>query len=343
LGLVVEAMTYGAVDAKVAAVVAFVVAQVFVVVSGLRGSAWVAAIKDVLVVAVVAFLIVYLPLHYVGGIGPLLDRAVADHAEWLTFPGPAGPAFGPTWFISTVLLNAVTIVVYPNNVAAYLAASGPNVLRRNSFLLPWYQLLLFVPMAVGLTALVAIPTLADPDMALLRLVTDSLPAPAVGLVGVAAALSALVPTSVFMLAIGTLWGRTVLGGGLRAARSGDPLADGRQLRRAQWVCVASGAVALGGALFAPALLVRLSLLSYEGFAQLVPVVILGLLWRGMSRQGAWAGLASGVAVVVVLNTTGHDPVFGVNGGLLGLAVNLIVVVTMSRFAPRRIQAVDSSV
>ncbi len=335
LGKVVEAMTYGAVDAKVAAVIAFVVAQVFVVVSGLRGSTWVAAVKDVLVVAVIVYLIVYLPLHYVGGLGPLFDRLVIDNREWLLFPGHTQPGLGAAWFISTVLLNAVTIVVYPNNVAAYMAARGPNVLRHNSILLPWYQLLLFVPMAIGLTALVAIPTLADPDMALLTLVTDSLPAWLAGVVGVAAALSALVPTSVFMLAIGTLWGRTILGGGVRAARGGDVLTDLRQLRWAQVVCVGAGLFALAGALWAPALLVRLSVLSYEGFAQLVPVVVLGLLWPRMSRAGAWAGMVAGVAVVVALNATGNDPLLGINAGLFGLAANLAVNAAVSSSGARR--------
>ncbi|MDG3016003.1 sodium:solute symporter family protein [Speluncibacter jeojiensis] len=334
MGAVVGAMTYGAVDAKVAAVIAFLVAEGFILVSGLRGSAWVSALKDVLVIAVVLFLAIYLPWHYFDGIGGLLDRMVAERPQWLTFPGHHSGSPGGAWFVSTVLLNGLTLSVFPNNVSAYLSAKDPNTLRRNSILLPWYQLLLFIPMMIGVAALFVVPALRDSDLALYTLVTDSLPAPVVALIGVAGALSAIVPMSVFMLALGTMWGRTVLGGGLTGRRA----SDARQKRLAQLVCFLVGLVALVGALFVPVLLVRLSVLSYEGFAQLVPPVLLALLWKSMTVRGAVCGLAAGLAVTVSLVWSGNDPLFGVNAGLIALGVNVAVNATVSRFdarGPRR--------
>ncbi len=190
MGVVVNAMTYGGIDLKVAAVISFVVAEVFILVSGLRGSAWVSAFKDVLVILAVVFLAVYIPVHYLGGLGDLMQRMVTERPEWLTFPGHASGGRDSVWFLSTVALNAVTITIFPTTVAGYLSARSPNALRRNALLLPWYQLLLFVPMVVGATALFVMPTLGNPDLALFTLVTDSLPAPAVAVIGVAGALSA---------------------------------------------------------------------------------------------------------------------------------------------------------
>jgi Na+/proline symporter len=337
MGVVVNAMSYGGVDLHVAAVVSFVVAEAFILVSGLRGSAWVSALKDVLVIFAVVFLAVYVPVHYVDGAGAFLQRMITEKPQWLTFPGHESGGRGAAWFISTVLLNGVTIVIFPNTVASYLGARSPNALRRNSVLLPWYQLLLFIPMMVGATALFVVPALKNSDLALFTLVTASLPAPLVAVIGVAGALSAIVPMSVFALAIGTLWGKTLLGGGNGAdPRSRPrPLDDGRTKLLSQVVCFLAGLIALAGSLFYPSALVQLSVLSYEGLAQLVPIVLLALFWRRMTTTGAVTGLAVGTAITVGLWLADRDPLYGVNAGLIGLTANLLVTALLSHARPSR--------
>ncbi|MER7200990.1 sodium:solute symporter [Streptomyces sp. CB01635] len=338
MGVVVNAMTYGSVDLHVAAVISFVVAEVFILVSGLRGSAWVSALKDVLVILAVVFLAVYIPMHYLGGVSDFMQRMVTEKPEWLTFPGHVSGGRNAAWFLSTVVLNAVTITIFPTTVAGYLSAKSPNTLRRNALLLPWYQLLLFVPMMVGATALFVLPGLGNPDLALFKLVTDSLPSPVVAVIGVAGALSAIVPMSVFMLSIGTLWGKTVLGGGNGAdpRRPRPAVTDDHDLRtkrRSQAVCVLAGLVALGGSLFYPNTLVQLSVLSYEGLAQLVPVVLLSLFWRRMTARAGISGMLVGLAVMTGLWATDNDPWHGVNGGIIALAANLVVTFAVTRVTP----------
>ncbi|RCG23138.1 sodium:solute symporter family protein [Streptomyces diacarni] len=342
MGVVVNAMTYGSVDLHVAAVISFVVAEAFVLVSGLRGSAWVSVLKDVLVIIAVVFLAVWVPLHYLDGYGDFMTRMVNERPEWLTFPGHDSGGLNGTWFVSTLLLNAVTISIFPTTVAGYLSAKSPNALRRNALLLPWYQLLLFIPMMVGAVALFALPTLGNPDLALFRLVTDSLPSPVVAVIGVAGALSAIVPMSVFMLAIGTLCGRTLLGGGngsdprSRTRRSTAPgSADDVRIKRlSQLVCFLAGLVALLGSLFYPNTLVQLSVLSYEGLAQLVPLALLSLFWRRLTAAAGVAGTLVGLAVVLLLWWTDNDPWHGVNGGVLALAANLLVAAAVTYAGPR---------
>ena len=260
-------------------------------------------------------------------------------------PRPRSGGLNGTWFVSTLLLNAVTITVFPTTVAGYLSAKSPNALRRNALLLPWYQLLLFIPMMVGAAALFVLPALGNPDLALFRLVTDSLPAPLVAVIGVAGALSAIVPMSVFMLAIGTLCGRTLLGGGNgsdprsrargRTHRDTVPgsAEDVRVKRLSQLVCFLAGLVALAGSLFHPDTLVQLSVLSYEGLAQVVPLALVSLFWRRMTAAAGVAGLFTGLGVVLLLWATDNDPYHGVNGGLLGLAANLLVVLAVTRARP----------
>ncbi|MFE0104074.1 sodium:solute symporter [Streptomyces sp. NPDC059009] len=325
MGVVVSTISYGAISLNWAYFIGFAVTVGFVVVSGLRGSAWVSVLKDLLVIVTLAFLAVYVPLHYFDGYGDFLHRVTSEKSAWLTLPGSGGSPYGTGWFVTTSFLNALTVVIFPTTVAGYLGAKSADGLRRNAIWLPAYNVLLFVPMLLGIAALFVVPGLAGAgsNLALFELVVDSLPAWVVGVVGVAAALSSIVPMAVFMLVIGTMWGSSVL-----------PLVPRwrgavRQRVGSQVVVVVAGALALVMTYAAPNTLVRLSLISYEGMAQLVPMVLLGLVWRKLSLVGALSGLVVGVVIVCVLVFSEHDPVLGVNAGILALGVNLLVALGVS--------------
>ncbi len=67
-------------------------------------------------------------------------------------PRPRVRRPGPGWFITTSLLNSLTVVIFPTTVAGYLGARSADALRRNAVLLPFYNVLLFVPMLLGMAA-----------------------------------------------------------------------------------------------------------------------------------------------------------------------------------------------
>ncbi|MFD7238153.1 sodium:solute symporter [Streptomyces syringium] len=331
MGVVVSTISYGAISLNWAYFIAFAVTTGFVVVSGLRGSAWVSVLKDVLVIGTLGFLAIYVPLHYFDGYGPFLDRLVAEKPDWLTFTGHGGSGLGGSWFVTTSFLNSLTVVIFPTTVAGYLGARSADGLRRNAMLLPFYNVLLFVPMLLGMAAIFVVPGLAGPgsNLALFKLVVDSLPAWAVGVIGVAAALSSIVPMAVFMLVIGTMWGKSVLG--VMPGLAGRP---DRQKTGAQVVVVAAGGLALLLTYTEPNTLVRLSLISYEGMAQLVPMILLGLVWRKLTLWGAVSGLVAGGTLVCALVFTENDPLWGVNAGAVALGLNLVVALTVSWLGPK---------
>ncbi|MFJ9180281.1 sodium:solute symporter [Streptomyces sp. NPDC102360] len=334
MGVVVSTISYGAISLNWAYFIGFAVTTVFVVVSGLRGSAWVSVLKDALVIVTLAFLAVYVPLHYFDGYGDFLGRLVEEKSAWLTLPGSGGSPYGEGWFATTTFLNALTVVIFPTTVAGYLGARSADALRRNAMWLPAYNVLLFVPMLLGMAALFVVPGLtgADSNLALLKLVVDSLPAWVVGIVGVAAALSSIVPMAVFMLVIGTMWGSSVMSLVPRWRGSSEASSQA-QKAGSQIVVVVAGSVALVLTYAAPNTLVRLSLISYEGMAQLVPMLLVGLLWRRLSFVGAVSGLVVGVGIVCGLVFSEHDPVFGMNAGIVALAANLAVTLAVTYMRP----------
>ncbi|MGW5642288.1 sodium:solute symporter family protein [Saccharopolyspora sp. NPDC003762] len=325
MGVVVSTISYGTIGLGAGYIIAFLVTEAFIIFSGLRGSAWVSILKDSLVIITLLVVFVYVPVHYFGGLGPMLDRLVSERPEWLVLPGHGKESLGMLWFATTGLLNGVVYTIFPTTVAGYLGAKNPGVLRRNAIIMPFYQVLLFVPILLGLAAVFVVPGLDDSNLAMFKLVVDSMPAWLVGLVGVAGALSSIVPMAVFMLVIGTMWGRSVLGVHPRTAP--------HQKQLSQLVTFVVGLVALLFTFISPSTLVQLSVLSYQGLAQLLPVVLISLLWKRMSTAAAASGLAAGVVVVASLVLTGNDPWLGINAGLLGLAANVLVNVAVTLARP----------
>ncbi|MBN8909764.1 MAG: sodium:solute symporter family protein, partial [Rhodospirillales bacterium] len=71
LGIIVGTASYGAIPNAAAIWVGAAVVTAYVMVSGVHGSAWTAALKDGAILAVVVCLGIYLPLHYYGGFGAM--------------------------------------------------------------------------------------------------------------------------------------------------------------------------------------------------------------------------------------------------------------------------------
>ena len=77
-GIIVSEASYGSIGPATAVWTGTVTLVGYVVVSGVRGSAWTAALKDVMILIVVVIIGIYLPVHYYGGYGADVpgDRAI---------------------------------------------------------------------------------------------------------------------------------------------------------------------------------------------------------------------------------------------------------------------------
>ena len=71
LGIIVEVAGYGAISSTVAIWAGAVIVAAYVMVSGVHGSAWTSVAKDILILAVVVFLGLYLPWYYYGDLGSM--------------------------------------------------------------------------------------------------------------------------------------------------------------------------------------------------------------------------------------------------------------------------------
>jgi SSS family solute:Na+ symporter len=333
LGIIVAAASYGTVSSTWAGAMGAIVTVAYVMVSGVRGSAWMAVAKDILILAIVVFLGLYLPIHYAGGIGRMFAAIEAAKPGFLALPAQGQNV---AWYVSTVALTALGFFMWPHTFASLYTARDERIFRRNAVILPLYQLILLFVMFVGFTALIEVPDLkgADADLALLRLSIKSFDPWFVGIIGAAGVLTALVPGSMIMMATATLAANDLY----RLARPAASTDEVALLAKLIVPMVAIVAVAF--AVSGSETIVTLLLMGYSLVTQLFPALILSLgNRRRVTAPGAMAGIAAGVATVAALSLT-HSTVgsllpmlpaalHDLNVGFVALAVNVVALLLVT--------------
>src|ERR671932_1646139 len=332
LGIIVSEASYGSISSTMAVIIGVAAVTIYVIVSGIHGSAWTSVIKDIMVLAVVVFLGLYLPFALYGGIGEMFREIEAQKPGFLTLPseGQSIP-----WFISTVLLTALGFYMWPHTFGSVFSAQNARVIRRNATYLPLYQLVLLFAFFVGFAAILQVPGLQgqEADLSLLRVSLAAFDPWIVGLIGAAGLLAALVPGSMLLMTSATVLSKNVY----RAFR--PEASEERVVRLAKFLVPV---VALAGLVFTLTSgldLVLLLLLGYSVVTQLFPALFFSLLPNNfVTKWGAGAGVLVGVAIVAYLTVFDVKlravfPALGslgdTNVGIVALLVNLVVLVIVS--------------
>lgn len=83
----------------------------------------------------------------------------------------------------------------------------------------------------------------------------------------------------------------------------------------------------------PATLVEIFTLKFEVLIQVAPAFLLGLYWKGLSKTGVLLGMLSGAVLAGGMTFSGMKTLWGWHGGVLGLALNIVVSVIFSLLFP----------
>jgi SSS family solute:Na+ symporter len=338
LGIIVSEASYGSVSPAAAVWAGSAALVAYVVVSGVHGSAWTAAAKDLAIVIVAVALGVWLPLHAYGSYAAMF-RAV-EHAKpgLLTLPAKG---MSVSWFISTVLLSTLGLAMWPHVFGSIFTARSARVFRRNAVVMPLYQLMLLFVLFVGFAAILLVPGLqgADADLSLLRASKATLSPVAIGIIGGAGVLTALVPGSMLLIHASATLARNVYQAAFPRARERTVALLARALVPAVALLATWLTLRPGNAL------VPLLLMGYNLVTQLFPGVVLSLRPVPLaSRAGVFAGIIAGEATVAWLTISGATlaklfpawpaAVTDINVGFVALIVNVAVLAAVSAATQR---------
>ncbi len=333
LGIIVSETSYGRISVAHAVWISVVVLVAYVIVSGVRGSAWTAVVKDVMILAVAVALGIYLPVHHYGGLGAMFRAIEQAHPGFLSLPARGMSA---SWFVSTVLLSSLGFYMWPHGFASTYTARSEDAFRRNAVVLPLYQLVLLFVFFAGFAAILKVPGLKGPDadLSLLRLCRITFGPWTVGLIGAAGLLTALVPGSMLLMAASTILAKNVYG----ALVPGT--SEARIAILARWLVPVVALVSVFITLRGGSTLVPYLLLGYTFVTQLFPALLLSLpARRVVTRAGAFAGILTGVAIVVGVQASGltlaklfptwPSVLTDLNIGIVAMVANVLILLVVS--------------
>ena len=353
LGIIVSTASYGAIPQTLAIWIGAATVTVYVMVSGVRGSAWTAVLKDVMILGVVLFLGLYLPHHYYGGIEPMFRAIDEAKPGFLALPERGQSA---SWFASTTLLTALGGWLFPHTFGSVYTASDPRTFRRNAVFLPLYQLMLLFVFFAGFSAVLQVPGLSGPDvdLSLFRIAIQTFPPWFVGVIGATGVLTALVPGSMILVSGATLVANSFYRPlHKRAGKGADKGAsDAATARFAKLFVPVLTLICVGFTLYGGETIVQLLLLGYSLVTQLFPALAASLLARNpLTREGAAAGIMVGIGTVAYTTLSGASlaklfpalpgALQDVNIGAAALAFNVVVALAVSLATRRGASAVEA--
>src|SRR4029078_1998653 len=131
---------------------AFLVLAAFTYTSGLRGTALIAVVKDILVYITVLAAIIIIPSE-LGGYGKVFSAVPAS--EVLLPPAAEGSLGAGCAYATLALGSLLALFLYPHSVTGLLSSSSRHVIRRNAIVLPAYSVALALIALLGYMALAA--------------------------------------------------------------------------------------------------------------------------------------------------------------------------------------------
>ena len=279
-------------------IIAFTILAAFTYTSGLRAPALIAVVKDMLIFITVFAAVVIIPAK-LGGYGSIFASVPP---EKLILAPPSGDNFGAYSAYATLALgSALALFLYPHAMTGILSSSSGNVIRRNAALLAAYSFILGLIALLGYMAIAA-GVDKDPayaagftqygaNFAVPALFLASFPSWFVGIAFAAIAIGALVPAAIMSIACANLFTRN-----LYKEFWKPDCSDADEARMAK---IVSLVVKIGAVVFILAIpqayAIQLQLLGGIWIIQLLPPILLGLLFAGLQcacaagRLGCWHG------------------------------------------------------
>ena len=315
-----------------------VIMLVYETLGGFRAVAWTDLIQgSILMIGFVILL--FIVLDHFGGLGKSYELLRSAEPEKVAVPDARTNL---RWF-SYIIVVGLGGALYPQAIQRIYAARSQRVLRNG------VATMAFLPLTASLIAvLVGITAAAstEPSLASLtntesdrvfseicRIVMDKSDLHRwLIVVLLAAVLAALMSTAdSVLLSVSSMLTKDIY------HRQINPNASEARLtmigKSISWVVVA---VMAGVAIYLNSLenkptLVKLMDMKFDMLMQLAPGFILGTHWRGMKSNTPFWGLVCGLICIFALYPIGTLVNWGVHAGIFGLAVNLSVVVAMSKW------------
>ena len=314
-----------AIPAIIGLTIAFLLVAGFTFFSGLRGPALTAIIKDAIIWAAVIVIVIYVPLK-LGGFGHMFSAAAAISPSTVSL----SPAL-ELGYVTLALGSALALFLYPHAITGTLGSKSSKTIKRNSALLPLYNVLLLFVAIIGIAAVVqnnglyssSTSSLAFPDVIL-----HTFPSAFTAFAFAAVVVGSIVPASIMALASANLLTRNVY---LEYINPNASSATQSLLSKVLVIVVIALALAFSFVPAASGEIVYLQTFGGAFILQTLPAVYLSLYTRKMNKYAVGLGWAAGLGTALYalfeigFKSSLYKPIDFIYVGILSLVVNLAVL------------------
>ncbi|MGI9260370.1 MAG: sodium/proline symporter [Gammaproteobacteria bacterium] len=232
--------------------------------------------------------------------------------------------------LGALLIFSVGYMGWPHVVTRHLAMRRPATARQaGAYATGWNLLFVSTPYILGILAIVILPDLDDPELAIMRLAENLLPAAVTGVV-MAAIMAAIMSTAdSLLLQTGTVASRDLY------QRFMNPGASERQMVWVSRVLVlVIGVIGYYIALNEPPTVFSIVVFATSVLGSaFLPAYVCAVWWRKANTPGALASMITGASIafawepLALVESTGLHPMLA---GVLGSTVVMIVVSLATR-------------
>ncbi|HQT86520.1 MAG: sodium:solute symporter [Acidiphilium sp. 37-64-53] len=287
-------------------VLAAALAFTYVAVSGIRAPAYVAILKDILMV--LAIVVTGVAAVSAVGLGSIFHIAGSVAHNHLNAPQLR-------FTMSTITFQALGFFMFPFNMQNLFTARSEQTIRRTQMFMPLYMLMYPFLVVTSYYALSQHTHLAAPNQAFMAVAVSLLPGWVLGMVAAGASLSGLIVLAGISLAIGPLVSRNLFG----------HVPETRQRSAARLVIVLYLAASILLTLMAPNLLLTIINTAFFGITQFFPGVLAIIFFRRAHPLAIGAGIIVADVLSIAFYLAGAT-MDGLNIGFVCLLINIVILV-----------------
>jgi len=311
---------------SLALLIAVGVILTYTMLGGYLAVAYTDALQSVIMLIGIGWILVA-ALFEVGGL-TAANQSISSIDPTLLSVWGRGLGYEGQWgvVIGALLIFSVGYMGWPHVVTRHLAMQRPATARQaGAYATLWNLLFVSAPYLLGILAIIILPDLDDPELAILRLAETLLPAAVTGIV-LAAIMAAIMSTAdSLLLQTGSVASRDLY------QRFINPNASQQQM-----VWVSRGLVfGIGVVGYFIALIEPPTVFSIVVFATSVlgsaflPAYVCAVWWRKANTPGALASIVTGATIAFIWEPVGLAAISGLHPMLAGVMASTAVMISVS--------------
>lgn len=280
----------------------------YISISGIRGSAYIAVLKDMIMLLAIILAGLAVTMHVgVADLFEISSQKINHHMDQSQL----------VFTMTTIVFQALGFYIFPHAFQSFFTAKSVSAIRRSQIAMPLYMLMYPFIIIVAYYALAHNLVLDNPNQAFLAVAKSLLPDWLLGVIAAGASLAGLLVLAAICLAIGPMFVRNVI----------PNVAEDKQKLAAKLVIVGYLLLSILMALLSPGLMVDMLKTAYYGVTQLFPGVIIAIYRWSVPWQVVVAGIVVGEVFSISAYMLEFN-IYSINIGLIGLGLNLLTLVLL---------------